>query len=159
MTEFKKDTISSVLFLVLGVGVRIGASFITDPQISQIGPREFPNFIGNCMIVLSLALLVKTLYTHLKHKDASNAEKEQSGSAEDKKTVMQNEFRALAIALICLLYAILFKQLGYFVSTFLAVTAICILFKEKRIWVYPLLYGVAAVIWAGFTYLLQINLP
>ena len=159
MTEFKKDTISSVLFLAFGVGVRVAAAMIKDPQISQVGPREFPNFIGNCMIVLSLVLLAKTLFTYFKNKNAEAKTDAQSKSAEEKKATMKNEVRALAIALICLLYAVLFKQLGYFVSSFLAITAICVLFKEKRIWVYPLLYAVAVAIWAGFTYLLQINLP
>lgn len=157
MSETRKDCISSLIFFLIGVGVLISATFIKDPGLSEMGPREFPQFIGTCMILLSAVLFAKTFYISYKRKQAENAgDASGSGQAADD---IKDELRALAIAAICLLYAATFMALGYFISTFLAITLICFLFREKRIWVYPLLYAVAVVIWLGFTYLLSIRLP
>lgn len=158
MSETRKDFISSLIFFLMGIGVLVSATFIEDPGLSEMGPREFPNFIGICMIVLSVALFFKTAWADRKRKRADRAEGAAcAGQGGEDRT--KDEWRALAIAVVCLLYAITFTALGYFISTFLAITLICLLFREKRIWVYPLLYAVAVVIWLGFTYLLSIRLP
>lgn len=158
MSETRKDYISSLIFFAIGIGVLVSATFIKDPGLSEMGPREFPNFIGICMIVLSVALFAKTAFTDRKQRQADRAEgtvRTETGGEDSTK----NELRAIAIAAVCLLYAVTFTTLGYFISTFLAITLICLIFREKRIWVYPLLYAVAVVIWMGFTYLLSIRLP
>lgn len=158
MSETRKDFISSLIFFLMGIGVLISATFIKNPGLSEMGPREFPNFIGVCMMVLSVALFAKTAYANRKMKQAGGEEHVSCGQTGGKDHT-KNERRALAIAAICLFYAVSFTTLGYFVSTFLAITFICLLFREKRIWVYPLLYAVAVMIWMGFTYLLSIRLP
>lgn len=158
MSENRKDFISSLIFFLMGIGVLISATYIKDPGLSEMGPREFPNFIGACMIVLSVALFAKTAYTERKQKQAGS-EEDAACVRQDGKDQAKNEWRALAIAVVCLLYAVTFTTLGYFISTFLAITLVCLLFREKRIWVYPLLYAVAVIIWMGFTYLLSIRLP
>lgn len=158
MSENRKDFISSLIFFLMGIGVLVSATFIKDPALSEMGPREFPNFIGICMIVLSAALFVKTFCAERKRKQADRTERAVCVEPAGKENT-KNELRALAIAVVCLLYAVTFTTLGYFISTFLAITLICLLFREKRIWVYPLLYAVAVVIWLGFTYLLSIRLP
>lgn len=158
MSDTRKDVISSLIFFLMGVGVLISTTFIKDPGLSEMGPREFPEFIGACMIVLSVALFGKTAYEYRKRRQACITECAESDGQEQKDGT-KNELRALAIAGVCLLYAVTFSALGYFISTFLAITLICLLFREKRIWVYPLLYVVAVIIWMGFNYLLSIRLP
>lgn len=155
MSETRKDFIASVIFFLMGIGVNVSALMIKDPGLSEMGPREFPRFIGTCMMVLSVVLFLKTVY--LRQKQTKAAPQEAGGKKEG--ITGKDELRALAIAGICLLYAVAFTTLGYFVSTFLAVTLICLLFREKRLWVYPLLYFQALVIWLGFTFLLSIRLP
>lgn len=162
MSETRKDLIASLIFFLMGIGVLLSAAFIKDPGLSGMGPGKFPDFIGICMILLSAALFTKTAYVMWKqkpeggHKNSACAGQD---SREDSREDTKNEWRAVLIAGICLLYALTFTVLGYFVSTFLAITFICLLFREKRIWVYPLLYVVAGIIWLGFTYLLSIRLP
>lgn len=158
MTETKKDYISSIVFFLIGIGVLVSAAYIDDPELSAMGPREFPKFIGTCMVVLSTVLFVKTVYISGKHKQADDCEKPVY-EKKDNKEARNNELRALAIAVICLLYAVTFTTLGYFLSSFIAIILIAVLFHEKRKWVYPLLFAVAVVIWLGFTYLLAIRLP
>ena len=157
MSEFKKDMISALVFLVLGIAVLISVPLtIVDPQISVMGPRVFPNFIGISMVVLSLALMLQTL---LKAKKNGEFKKSTAKTAEEKKSNMSNQMRALLMAGIALLYAFTLEPLGYFVSTFIASTLTLLLFKVKKWWAYPLIYAVAFLIWLAFTTLLYVRLP
>lgn len=156
MTETRKDYLAALIFMFIGVLVLVSSVFIKNPGLSEMGPREFPRFIGICMVVLSAVLMLKTAYKGRKNREQVRSVKE-TGKADQMEK--GGEIRALAIAGICLVYAIAFTVLGYFVSTFLAITGICLLFREKRLYVFPVLYMTAVVIWLGFTYLLSIHLP
>lgn len=155
MSDAKKDLISGLLFLGFGILICIYTSFIQDPEVSMVGPRVFPYFIGICMIVLSLVLVAKTLWKSRAEIISKNSKTQTINIKENK----GNELRALMIAVICMLYAALFSIIGYFASTFFSIVAIGVLLKEKRWFVYVILFAVAVIIWAGFTYLLRINLP
>ena len=59
MSQYKKDMIASFFFLILGALVLISVPLtIQDPGVSVMGPRVFPYFIGACMVILSLALML-----------------------------------------------------------------------------------------------------
>lgn len=156
MSQTKKDIISSFVFLILGAFVLISVPLtINDPGVSIMGPRVFPRFIGICMVVLGLILLVSTIMKQRK----TIATQGDTRSDEEKKVALRNELRALGLAAIILAYSALFQILGYFLSTFLAITAILVLFRVKKVIVYPILYAVAFAVWAGFTFLLSVRLP
>lgn len=158
MSQYKKDLISSFLFLVFGALVVVAVPLtIQDPQISVMGPRVFPYFIGVCMILLSLALLAVTLVKHHRGDDGGTAARERS--PEERKAALRDELRAIALAAIILLYSALFATLGYFVSTLAVSTAILLLFRVRKIWAYPVVYAVAVAVWAAFTFLLSVRLP
>ncbi len=158
MSQYKKDLISSFVFLALGVFVLIAVPLtIKDPGVSAMGPRVFPNFIGTSMVVLSLILLAVTLFKGRKEKAADQAA--EAMTPEQKKTMLRDELRAVALAAIILGYSALFHTLGYFISTFLAITFILMLFRVKKLWVYPVIYALAFLIWLGFTFLLSVRLP
>ena len=138
MSQYKKDMIASFFFLILGALVLILVPLtIQDPGVSVMGPRVFPYFIGACMVILSLALMLTTIVKHRK----------------------ADELRALLLAAVILVYAALFQILGYFISTLLAATVILLIFRVKKIWAYPVVYAAAVAIWAGFTFLLSVRLP
>lgn len=158
MSQYKKDLISAFVFLIFGAFVLISVPLtIDDPGVSVMGPRVFPYFIGTCMVLLSLALLAITLIRH--RKAAGSDTKTTYTTAEERKTALRDELRAVALAAIILIYAVIFEILGYFPSTLLAATAILILFRVKKIWAYPIVYVAAVAVWAGFTYLLSVRLP
>ena len=136
MSQYKKDLISAFVFLIFGAFVLISVPLtIDDPGVSVMGPRVFPYFIGTCMVLLSLALLAITLIRH--RKAAGSDTKTTYTTAEERKTALRDELRAVA----------------------LAATAILILFRVKKIWAYPIVYVAAVAVWAGFTYLLSVRLP
>lgn len=158
MSQFKKDLIASFVFLIFGAFVLISVPLtIDDPGVSIMGPRVFPYFIGTCMVLLSLALLAITL---VKHRKAAGSDiKTTYTTEEERKTALRDELRAIALAVIILVYSAIFEFLGYFPSTLLAATAILLLFRVKKIWAYPIVYAVTVAIWAGFTFPLSVRLP
>lgn len=158
MTQFKQDLFAAFFFLLLGALVLISVPLtIKDPGVSVMGPRVFPYFIGVSMVVLSLILLVQTI---IKNRKAVNkAEETNTLSDAEKKVARRDELRAILLAVIVLAYSASFQKLGYFLSTFLASTLILLLFKVKKIWVYPIVYAAAVAVWAGFTFLLSVRLP
>lgn len=158
MSQFRKDLVSSFIFLGLGALVLIAVPLtIKDPGVSVMGPRVFPAFIGICMVVLSLALLVVTLVKH--HRETEEQGSAVSVTPEERRAALRDELRAVVLAIIVLAYSALFQAMGYFLSTFLATTAILLLFRVKKVWVYPLIYAVAFLVWLGFTMLLSVRLP
>ena len=92
MSQYKKDLISSFLFLIFGALVVAAVPLtIKDPKISVMGPRVFPYFIGICMILLSLALLAVTLVKHYKENVGETAAKE--CSPEVRRAALRDELR------------------------------------------------------------------
>ena len=160
MSSYKKDIISGLLFLVFGIVVLICVPLtIQDPQLSSVGPRFFPNFIGWGMVIISIALIIQTIFNQKKAGlPLTLFEKREKDAAKVAET-RANELRAAASATIMLLYAILFDKIGYFPSTLLCMTALLALFRVKHIWSYIICYGVAVAIWAAFTFLLSVRLP
>ena len=150
MSQYKKDMIASFFFLILGALVLISVPLtIQDPGVSVMGPRVFPYFIGACMVILSLALMLTTI---VKHRKAGGADSTGTfASEEERKRALRDELRALLLAAVILVYAALFPLL--------AATVILLIFRVKKIWAYPVVYAAAVAIWAGFTFLLSVRLP
>lgn len=157
MSQYKKDMIASFFFLILGALVLISVPLtIQDPGVSVMGPRVFPYFIGACMVILSLALMLTTI---VKHRKAGGADSTEPLPPRRRESGPADELRALLLAAVILVYAALFQILGYFISTLLAATVILLIFRVKKIWAYPVVYAAAVAIWAGFTFLLSVRLP
>ena len=162
MTEYKKNLISGLVFMLIGIIVLVAAPiYIKDPQVSAVGPRAFPQFIGWAMVVISAALIGQAAYKQ--HRAGlpliEKKEKQECTDGSTKKAAVYNELRAFGALLIMLAYAFLFDKIGYFASTFLAVTAYLLLLRVKSIWSYLISYAVGVAIWAAFTYLLAVHLP
>ena len=94
MSQYKKDMIASFFFLILGALVLISVPLtIQDPGVSVMGPRVFPYFIGACMVILSLALMLTTI---VKHRKAGGADSTGTfASEEERKRALRDELRAL----------------------------------------------------------------
>ena len=96
MSQFKKDLISSFVFLAFGALVLIAVPLtIKDPGVSVMGPQVFPTFIGVCMVALSLALLAVTLVKH--RKEAAAREQAGAGEPGERKAALRDELRAVVL--------------------------------------------------------------
>ena len=107
MSQYKKDMIASFFFLILGALVLISVPLtIQDPGVSVMGPRVFPYFIGACMVILSLALMLTTI---VKHRKAGGADSTGTfASEEERKRALRDELRALLLAAVILVYAVFY---------------------------------------------------
>ncbi|MBQ9197390.1 MAG: tripartite tricarboxylate transporter TctB family protein [Clostridia bacterium] len=161
MTEYRKNILSGLIFLVIGIVVLVATPLaVKDPQVSAVGPRAFPSFIGGAMVALSLALIGQAIYRqHKAGLPLLNIIGERRKDADEKREGLKNETRAFIALAIMLIYAILFDKIGYFASTFLAITAYLLLLRVKSVWSYAISYAVGGAIWAAFTYLLSVRLP
>lgn len=125
----------SVVYFVLGTGIE--DDFFTDP----IGSGLWVKGIAVCLIILSLLLLVfPTHYT-------------------GQFPTIKEWLNRIPFALTTVLYALLLPLIGFFISTFLAVTAISLLFNARFV---PALLSAAIMTIATyivFDVLLGINLP
>lgn len=163
MSKTTKDFLSAALFLALGIIVMVFVPItIKDPGVTGVGPRTFPYFIGVCFILLSVTLGAQTL--RKREKTAPTESVEQSVESDSdlvpvKDSVKRDELRVVASALVMLLYAIFFEKLGYFVSTGLMITAFLALLGTKKWHHYVISYGLALLVWAGFKFLLSVQLP
>ncbi|MFU0832516.1 MAG: hypothetical protein ACFWUC_06190 [Oscillospiraceae bacterium] len=104
MSDYKKNIVSSLIFLILGIGlmVLIPISIPLSTEM-EVGPRAFPYFIAVSMILLSVLLLASTLFQYRKQRPQQDAEKEPS--------YMRDEIRALVLCGIILLYVFLFDKM------------------------------------------------
>lgn len=160
MTQYKKDMISALVFLLIGVAVLISVpATISDKQITGIGPRAFPYFVGGCMVALSLVLGISTYIKQQKLAKAGKAEKCKEVSEAEKAQRLHNELRAIGAALICFVYAWAFDKVSFFISTFVLITALLALFRVKKPLSYLICYIGGLVIWACFTYFFSVRLP
>ncbi len=160
MTQFKKDMLSALVFFLIGVAVLISIPYtIKDIQVTHVGPRAFPYFVGWCITGLSVVMGLTTLYKQHKLVKTNQQEKATAPTSEQKKAHLYNELRAMASAVLMLAYAIVFDKIGYFLSTFLFITALLALFRIKKPLPYLICYAVGAAIWAAFTFIFSVRLP
>jgi len=161
MTQFKKDMLSALVFLVIGIAVLIStpATIVQEDVTFGVGARTFPYFIGGCMTALSVILGIITLLKQRKLVKAGKAEKPAQVSDEQKKTNLINELRALGTAAVCILYAWVFDKVSFFISTFVLITALLVIFKVKKPMSYIICYVAGVAIWACFTYFFSVRLP
>lgn len=158
MSKFRKDMISSLIFLALGIALLFIIPInISDVKLSSIGPRSFPYFIAVSMIVLSILLMIVTYLTEKKVRIITNENSEVV--VEEIRENKMDTLRVVIFIVLIFIYIILFEKVGYFISTFLLSTSILLLLKTKNIWSYIIVYLVATGIYLAFTKLLFVILP
>ena len=69
------------------------------------------------------------------------------------------EFRALLVFGVCIVYMLLFKRLGYLLSTLLCTTLVLAILRDRKWKHYVSVYVVGGLMYVVFQYLLKINLP
>ena len=150
----RKDVISGSFFLLLGLFLTFSS-----PQFriwSRSGPRAgfFPLALGLIMILLSLILLFQSAFSKRPQGKVRPVAKEAQGTKRLKPT------RIIPYGLSMLLYGLLIKTVGFFITTFLF---LCVILKyvEGQGWRRTLLLGVTTTLlgYILFKYWLGVPLP
>lgn len=150
----KGELVFTSFLFVVGVIVLIDTSQLPESKMADfVGSKTFPNIIGWLMVALSLIQLVQVFRGKL-----GEPEEIEGGRADSKL-----HFKPLILILVGLfVFALGIKIIGFLISaTVLFSLVVFALNPKKSKWyvVIPIAAAIAGVIYVGFVYGLNINLP
>lgn len=153
MSKERKNIISGLLFVILGLGllVLIIPNAIADIEIKYAGPKDFPIFISACMIFLGGVLAAQNLFKELKQKKTTIS---LSAKIDIKSTI-----RLIAFVVTVFAYIFAANIIGYLIATILVSVILLLLLKEKNKYYYFLTIAVVVALYLMFTQLLFVELP
>ncbi len=118
-----------------------------NPDYLEVSASFFPTLVASVMIICSLSMLVKAIVKPKIYEPITPEKK-------------RGLLRGILTILVCLLYVLAFKPLGYIPSSMLAVFAVMIIFGNRR---WPVIIAVTIIfpilLYAAFRYGLKIKLP
>lgn len=118
-----------------------------NPDYLDISASFFPTLVAVIMIICSLSMLVKAIIKPEIRKPLSASEK-------------KGLLRGVLTILVCFLYVIAFKPVGYIISSMLAVFALMVIFGNRRwglITVITICFPI--LLYVAFRFGLRIKLP
>lgn len=145
------SVLAGVFTTILGVFYTIQAVILPEASIGNpLAPKVFPLGVGILIIFFGVTLLVKEI--------------KKSGF---KLTVSKNEadkgnVKLIAyISMICILYGLIFRRLGYVISTIIFLEIILFLFNGKEKWKINTIVAVSfsVLIYVVFSMFLGVTLP
>lgn len=119
--------------------------------------QTFPKAMMAALFVVALIGFCKDFYTYMKLRKENGLEKREKTSISVK--VLWDKLLPATVFIVVLVYAVLFKYLGYIISTVLFVPAFLGLLKCKKWGYYAGAYGFAALMYLVFTFILRVPLP
>ncbi len=144
-----RDLLTAIVCLAISVTYMICARTYPNlnPDYLAISASFFPTLVAAIMILCSISMLIKALIKPKSYEPLT---------AEQKRGYL----RGLLTILVCLLYVMLFKPLGYIPSSMLAVFALMIIFGNRR---WPVIIVITVLfpilLYVAFRYGLRIRLP
>jgi|GEM_PF-2328461 len=162
MRQSKRDMILATSFFLLGVGLYLIIPIFTPGKPGVLlDSRFFPQVIAIAIMGISVLMFANNYLIHLHDKRTAASQPTQSPQTIAKTSASDwlNERRAFILLGIILLYALLFKPLGFIISTALATTGILFALKVRKIGSYVIVYAFSAMIYLIFKFVLYVRLP
>lgn len=155
--KIKNDFIAFLAFAVFGLILLITIpSLIPGKSGFQIDSRLFPRVVAALFVVVGG---VSAAFTWRKGKKLTAAEKESVVSEETEELPESgSKIRVVGMTIVMIAYALLIEPIGFIPTTFLAVTAILLLEKVRKISYYLAVYAACAVLYGIFRYVLLVQL-
>ena len=156
MDKIQKNITGSIIFIILGITIWLLIPiYVPEDTVTVMGASFFPRFIAIAMIVFSTILLVISVI-QLK-KDAFI--KEDIPGEKQEKVSNRDRFNGIGIFIISVLYMLMINRIGFLISTYIAVTSMLILFRERKIINYVIVYSIILIVYYVFTHLLLVQFP
>lgn len=139
-------------FAFYAIPHEISTTTIWTASDSNVNSRTLPYFAVIVIAIASFCNLISYLVKYFKLRKTE-------GKQKPEKPNFKMELRAILVFLCCLLYAVLFKYLGYFIATLIAPGLLLVSIKDFKWKHYVAVYVVGLIMYFVFQYLLGINLP
>jgi hypothetical protein len=151
------NLIGAILFIALGVWAWIQTGTFQTVKGSYVQAATFPRIMIAGMLIFAVALLIQSVYAlmTMKEKDMLAAPAESINPIKDKGVL-----GAFGVILLCILFTVLFKSVGYIICSAL-ISVIIMYMIGKRNWVQMILVAVLVPLgmWFIFYKVLTVNIP
>lgn len=142
----------SLFMIFVGIPNEISLKTLWGGSATGVTSRTFPYFA--CVMILAAAALELGVNA-LRYIRLRKAEGPQKGAPIN----WTGELRALLVFGVCVVYMLLFKRIGYLLSTLLCTTLVLVILGDRKWKHYVSVYAVGGLMYVVFQYLLKINLP
>ena len=160
--EAKKARGDIVVYLVLSIASIIFYRYVIPTQIymsktaqaETFSPDTFPNVVSVMFIIASVCGLVLAVYRYCKAVQAER--KPQKEKKELSRQELIGNLIPLIVFLLVLLYAFLFKAIGFIAATAIVPPVILFVIGCRKWHYYPIYYAFAAIMYLLFRYVLLV---
>ncbi len=156
MDKIQKNITGSIIFIILGITIWLLIPiYVPEDTVTVMGASFFPRFISIAMIVFSTILLVTSI---IQLKKGAFIKEDIPGKKQEKVS-NRDRFNGIGIFIISVLYMLMINKIGFLISTYIAVTSMLILFRERKIINYVIVYSIILIVYYVFTHLLLVQFP
>lgn len=160
--EAKKARGDIIVYLVLSIASIVFYKYIIPTQIylsktaqaEAFSPDTFPNVVSVMFIIVSVCGLVLAIYRYCKAVQVEG--KPQREKRERSRQEIIGDFMPLIVFLLVLLYAILFKAIGFIAATAIVPPIILVVIGCRKWHYYPIYYAFSAIMYLLFRYVLLV---
>ena len=126
----RKEIVGSLVFILFGVGFLLYDINYPLDQLANPGPGVFPLIVGAALVILAAWQLIQTLW---KPKPLDRGEKGRGAVKSVMEYLQRNEdeTKALFMIAVFIIYLLMVKWVGFFISNFLFVIVASRLMKAK----------------------------
>ena len=155
----RKEITSSLVVILFGTGFLFYTAKYPLDTLESPGPGVFPMIVGGILTILAMGHLVQSLWKSKSHHDRGKQRKH-GGSVRRFLRENKGETKALFMIGVFILYILMMKWIGFFVSTFLF-AIISSRLSEARDWGRPvaLSAGINLFCYLLFEVWLKLSLP
>ena len=139
-----------LMFYAIPTQIRLSSMWSTVD--SGVNSQTFPYFATTIMGSAALIQLVSNIRKLILQKKSKE-------EVPKKKVVWANEIRALIVFALCAAYGVLFITIGYIYATIIIPPIILFVLGSRKWYHYLTVYGIGALMYVIFQFLLRIRLP
>ncbi|MCG8482838.1 MAG: tripartite tricarboxylate transporter TctB family protein [Clostridia bacterium] len=150
MKKHIQDRISGVVLLLLAITIWVLIPYeIKAFDVSQMGPRFFPQFLSIALMVLSGILILKSF-----NKSGYEEAKEDETDPWD-----ISELRVGKIFLLLIIYIGIIEMVGFLISTVVIMSIAMYILKVRKWYHYVIFYVIVFIIYYVFKEIMYVQLP
>ncbi len=166
MSKHRQDKITGFGALIFGLVMLKGIIphyVVTSDRLNLTSPDTFPNFASWGLIILGLALLIKTYLEEYQSRDRTQPERREKTAGQGRRSwdtfLNSHSYYVIATFLDVLLFAFLLDKIGYLISSLICCCGLLAAYRTKKWYYYVTVIGFTLVLYYVFRVLLHVKMP